>query len=702
MRVLIVVLLAAVVVADVIGVDYGSEFVKVTSPHDQALDIVLNEQTRRKSFNFVGFRGDERFIGEDARNLAPRFPANMFSFTQHLLGVSSNSPQEEHFKNMLPTFSTVEDSVRSALNFSCPSNPAVEYSAEELSAMLLGYVKDIAAKDASIKPKDAVITVPAFWNQNQRRALLDAAKLVDLNVLSLMHSTTAAALQYGMLRRGFGNETFTLAIYDMGSSNSEVGIYQFSPTVVKEGEKLKLGFSLGTLRTIHIESDETLGGRAFDTCLARMIDDKAVSTLKISSVFAREANTANRKSLFSLLRAANGAKETLSANAQTPVTVEGIAPDRDYSTEIRRESFESSCQQLFARAVDLADRAVRHANLTFAAVDSFEVIGGGLRIPKIINDLTTLVGRTVNRTINGDESCAFGAGYYAMRRSGQYIVRSFAVEDRLPENYTFSVIDRAGKNSHRRTLFSNAILGSRKSITLNRTEDFSIEIYRGSELPAMTIDVSGVRAALDELGYFAPQIVHDNNSHSIRMELNLTEAGTIEISEVTARVRLAVEKSVKGESAVQMKTKSHSLAYETRFTGVQPLTQAQIESSRTTLGALLKIERLRRATATSKNNLETFMQHIRFNVLEEALDAQLRRDLEKALLEVTEWYEDGEGSDDGCTKAQFDKKLSLLQEIVNSAKKPSSKKQDAPKSESKAKSKKGKSKKTTSNDDVEL
>ena len=712
-----VLLLVCVVKGNVMGIDFGSEFIKIASPKgNSSIDIVLNEQTRRKSQNYVGFRADDRFVSEDAKNFAARFPNNMFTMIHKLLGLEYGSEAFQDFQSLQHTFALVKNEKRGSVDVRCGGNPNTTYSSEELVAMILGYAKEITKKDSKIQPNDAVITVPAFYTMNQRQSLVDAAALADVRVLALMHSTTAAALQFGMQRRGFGNDTVHVVIFDMGATKTEVGVYTFSPPIHPKEGRIKLAVSMGTMTTRNIATDGSLGGRTFDYCIAKMIEDEIVEKLGIPRLFGGKTPQ-QQKAVYSLMRAANGARETLSANFVAPVTVESVAPDKDFSTKISRDQFETKCAPLFERTVALAEKALKGAGLSAAEISSFEMMGGGVRPMKIIADLSQFLGRTVDRTLNSDEAAAFGTAYYGSRLSGYFRVKSFAVNDFFPGLISFQLsTSETSPKPARRVLFENSLLGTRKSITVNRTSDFDINLFIShdegvTQQPLSTVHVKGITQALEELNYFSPKIQHENNTHIVRVELRLTESGVIMVEEVEVRFRYAanVSKKVKRQAAlnetsetenttelnetiegnetsesgtvttyetvheIQMKRRSTTAKATLSLRRPLPLDSEDITASKLILTALDKSDKLKRATATAKNNLETYIQWAKAEGLlenEELREKGLVTDdelvtIREHLLAAQEWSEDGEGSYDSCTKEQFEEKLLWIKNVTS-------------------------------------
>ena len=338
-------LLATAVNSQIIAVDFGSDFIKVAGVKPgTGIDLVLNEQSKRKSNNYIGYRGDDRFLGEDAYNLAPRFPDQMYTFMNRLAGKSyadAEFREETFIKGFGLPYSFSEDPTRKTILINNP-HPETTYSPEELIAQLLGYVKKQAEKHLEIDVTGSVITVPAFMTVAEREALVHAANLTGLPVLSLVSNTLAAALQYGVQRRGFGNQTTTIVIYDMGASRTEVGVYRFTEATEVNG-KPKRGGELGNLETLAVTYDESLGGRAFTDCIADHLMKKFEEETGLS--FAGKTDRASMKAQTVLLRVANKAKETLSANKQAPVHVEELYEGKPFFYTITRVEFEEVCSQ---------------------------------------------------------------------------------------------------------------------------------------------------------------------------------------------------------------------------------------------------------------------------------------------------------------------------------------------------------------------
>eukprot|EP01012_Entosiphon_sulcatum_P055630 TRINITY_DN7788_c0_g1_i1.p1 TRINITY_DN7788_c0_g1~~TRINITY_DN7788_c0_g1_i1.p1 ORF type:complete len:791 (+),score=188.43 TRINITY_DN7788_c0_g1_i1:3339-5711(+) len=521
----------------VIGIDLGSEFLKVgvvKSGHG-AIDIVLNEQTNRKTPNFVGFRGDERYLGEDAFQLSPRFPSNMLTYVNHLVGLEYNDDALKTLQEKLRLpFQFVNNSARGTIDLKV--GPEEVYTAEELLAMLFSYLKKMSENHAEQPVTDAVVVIPAATTTRQRQAILDAAKMANLNILSLMDVTTAVALQYGVQRRGFGesfNQT-NVVIFDIGASKLEVGVFGFFPPVNVSGKKVKTAEAFGTLKVLSIASDNTVGGRHFDSILVNRFAEEYA---KSSGNRVLEMNNLNGyKAWVKLFRSAKKAKETLSANKDVQVPVEGIYDEKDFITQLSRSQFLEVTDHLIDKAVDAVRRALEQANLSVDEISSLELMGGGSRIPALQDKLAAYV-KNLGKTLNTDEAAALGGAFYAARLSGSFRVKGFGVVTQARHNVSFQLsASSAVPSPAPRVLFAASRLPSKKQVTLGRMEDFNVTLSLasgGEAAPLLTYELDGVSEAFSKLG-----VNKYNDSEAkgtVSLKFTLSESGLVALDSASAR-----------------------------------------------------------------------------------------------------------------------------------------------------------------------
>ncbi|CAM43685.1 conserved hypothetical protein [Leishmania braziliensis MHOM/BR/75/M2904] len=675
--------------AHVIGVDLGSEYIKVAGPHgDKGIDIVLNEQSRRKTDNFIGFHRSDLYIGDTAKSLAARFPLCTASAVNQLIGIRKDSHLLSFFFDLHYEYHIGFNNHGSAIVSICDNKDP--FTAEELYSMVLSYCRTAAVNDEVVDPNGIVVTIPFHTSPAARRAILDAARLSGLNVLGLMHSTTAAAFYYGVRHRGFGNNSLKMVVFDLGSTHTEVGVYEFLPAA----KRAPFSSAFGVLRTLGVVEDRSLGGRAFDLCVARVIEKEARTKLGIEPVLGG-LSAVQLKSQFSLLRAANKVRETLSVNSNTPYTVEGIAPDRDFHSSMTRATFESECDPLFQRVKGLAANVASVVNISFEEINSFEMMGGLSRTPRIIADLSKVIGRGVDRTMNMDEAAAIGAGYYAAKLSPLYHAKSLKLDETIPYRIDFEVDPPLSKEkpAARRPLFSVAdfLLGDSVSLTFNRTEDFSINFYTEGDAtrPFVSVTVTGVKQALTRMNSLPSVVKHANNSHMIRLQIVLNETGLVQVEYAEAVVRYAeevtqntrenvtgeqssetkpVEKSVK---VVKMRHQVVDLTATLAWKNPTELTSEEMESSQAKLKTIWHAEHVKHLRATAKNNLETYIFWTKYEGV--ADNAELTATagataIQRVMDEVTavqEWLEGGEGALDHCAASEYDSRLGNLRKMVS-------------------------------------
>lgn len=673
--------------AHVIGVDFGSDSIKVAGPHgDKGVDIVLNELSRRKTDNFIGFRRGDLYIGDAAKSLAARFPLCTASAINQLVSIRHDSHLLQHFRDLQYEYHVDFNKHGSATVQICDVKEP--FSAEELYSMVLSYCKTAAVNDGVVEPKGVVVTIPFHTSPAERRAILDAARLSGLSVLGLMHSTTAAAFYHGVRHRGFGNESLKVVVFDLGATHTEVGVYEFLPAA----KRAPLSGAFGTLRTLGVVEDRSLGGRAFDLCVARVIEKEACAKLNIGPVLGG-TSAAQLKSQFSLLRAANKVRETLSVNSNTPYTVEGIAPDRDYHSSMTRATFEQECAPLFQRVKDLADSVATTVRVPLKDVNSFEMMGGLSRTPKIIADLSAAIGRDVDRTMNMDEAAAIGAGYYAAKLSPLYRAKSLKLDETVPYAIDFEVVPALTKKpATRRPLFGTDgfLLGDSASLTFDRKDVFSLDLYGDDEAtkPFATISVTDVKKTLTRLNAFSPKVKHANNSHIIRLQVALNETGLVQIEQAEAIVRYAeevtqkvsenvtdkatgevkaVEKSVK---VIKMRHRTGDVSATLQWRNPTEQDAEVAAASRAKLGAIWEAEHIKHLRATAKNNLEAYIFWIKYEgvadnaELEAAAGAAAVQGVLDEVATIQEWLEDGDGASDHCEAAEYESRLTNLRSMV--------------------------------------
>ena len=306
------------------------------------MEIALNKESKRKTPVVISFRDGERTFGEDAQVVGLRFPQNSFSYILDLLGKSIDNPIVQLYKKRFPYHDIVEDEERNTIMFRVNDNTT--YTPEELLAQILHTAKQFAENSAGQKIKEAVITVPGFFNQAERRALLKAAELADLKVLQLFNDYAAVALNYGIFNGKDINDTaHYIMFYDMGASSTSATVVSYQNVKTKERGFVETHPQVSIMG---VGYDRTLGGLEMQIRLQEYLAKEFDAMKKTSnSVFK------SPRAMAKLFKEAGRVKLILSANADHYAQVEGLLDDHDFKLQVTREKFEELCADIFERAV---------------------------------------------------------------------------------------------------------------------------------------------------------------------------------------------------------------------------------------------------------------------------------------------------------------------------------------------------------------
>uniref|UniRef100_A0A1A8GZE9 Hypoxia up-regulated protein 1 n=1 Tax=Nothobranchius korthausae TaxID=1143690 RepID=A0A1A8GZE9_9TELE len=530
----------------VMSVDLGSEWMKMAIVKPGVpMEIVLNRESRRKTATAVCLKENERLFGDSALGVSVKNPKLVYRYLQSLLGKRHDSPQVALYQRRFPEHQLHEDPVRGTVYFK--SSEDVQYTPEELLGMVLNYSRGLAQDFAEQPIKDAVITVPAFFNQAQRRAVLHAAQMAGLKVLQLINDNTAVALNYGVFRRkDIDGTAKSVMFYDMGSSSTTATIVTYQTVKTKEsGTQPQLqirgvGFDLG------------LGGFEMDLRvrdhLAQIFNQQKKSPKDVKE---------NHRAMAKLLKEAQRLKTVLSANMEFTAQVEGLMDDIDFKAKVTRAEFEDLCADLFERVPGPVQDALTVAEMKLEEIEQIILVGGSTRVPKVQEVLLKAVGREeLGKNINADEAAAMGAVYQAAALSKAFKVKPFLVRDAaiFPIQVEFSremEDEEEGIKTlkhNKRILFQRmAPYPQRKVITFNRyNNDFEFNINYGDlsflseadlrvfgSLNLTTVQLSGVGDSF--------QKHTDAESKGIKAHFNMDESGVLLLDRVESVFETTME-----------------------------------------------------------------------------------------------------------------------------------------------------------------
>lgn len=367
----------------VIGVRLGTTHSCVGVYQNGRAVIVADDQGNRFTPSYVAFTNDERLVGDAAKNQAPANPENTIFDAKRFIGRQWNDKQLQADLRHFP-FAVVNRDGKPAIQVQVKGDKKL-FSPEEVSAMVLGKMKDIAEAYLGKKVTHAVVTVPAYFNDAQRQATKDAGTIAGLNVLRIINEPTAAAIAYGLDKvKGERN----ILVYDLGGGTFDVSL---------------LSIDAGVFEVLATAGDTHLGGEDFDN---RLIDYFS----KLYKKKSKKDCTKDKKAMGKLKREAEKAKRTLSSQMSVRVEIESFFDGDDFSETLTRAKFEELNMDLFKKTVRPVDKVLKDANLKKEDIQDIVLVGGSTRIPKVQQLLEDYFnGKKASKDISPDEAVAFGA-----------------------------------------------------------------------------------------------------------------------------------------------------------------------------------------------------------------------------------------------------------------------------------------------------
>jgi len=378
-----------------IGIDLGTTYSCVANYEGTNVEIIANEQGSFTTPSFVSFTSEERLIGEAAKNQAAMNPENTVFDVKRLIG--RRFEDETVTKDIKSWPFKVVDQGGSPLVEVEYLGERKQFSPQEISAMVLVKMKEVAEVKLGMKVEKAVITVPAYFNDNQRQATKDAGAIAGLNVLRIINEPTAAAIAYG-LGSGKSDKERNVLIYDLGGGTFDVSLLHIQ----------------GGVFTVKATAGDThLGGEDFDN---NLMDHFRKEIMKKS----KKDISGDARALRRLRTACERAKRTLSNATQTTVEIDSLFDGEDFNANITRARFEDLNQKAFAGTLDPVAQVLKDAGLDKTKVDEIVLVGGSTRIPKIQKLLSDFFnGKKLEKSINPDEAVAYGAAVQAGILSGK-------------------------------------------------------------------------------------------------------------------------------------------------------------------------------------------------------------------------------------------------------------------------------------------
>lgn len=447
----------------VAGIDVGDATSCIALARKGGVDVLLNKESKRETPSVVTFTQKQRQMGTDAVGSMSTNPRNTISQVKRLLGKRFNDPAVQSDLQSFPFKVTAGPNGECLVEVDYLDN-IVQMSPVQIMAALLVDLREIAEKEQGAPVTDAVISVPVFYTENERHAMLTAAQVAGLNCLRLLDETTATALAYGIYKTELpDDELLNVAFLDVGHNSTQVCI-----VALKKGQ----------LAVLANAWDRDLGGRDFDRVLFDHFVEEFEAKYKIEV-------RSKPRSAYRLLRACERTKKVLTTNPEAPINVESITPDVDANGMITREVFEEKSKSILDRLLVPVERAMKDAGLTPEQIASVEVVGGTTRVPGVQQLLTSFFGKEPSRTLNSKETPARGCALQCAMLSPAFKVREFQVQDAFPYGVQFSW-DKDGEKVTSTVFERGSHVPSAKMLTFYRTEPFELtaEYTPDSDIPS--------------------------------------------------------------------------------------------------------------------------------------------------------------------------------------------------------------------------
>ncbi|XP_076002492.1 heat shock protein family A (Hsp70) member 8b [Genypterus blacodes] len=376
-----------------VGIDLGTTYSCVGVFQHGKVEIIANDQGNRTTPSYVAFTDSERLIGDPAKNQVAMNPSNTVFDAKRLIGRRFEDSVVQADMKHWP-FDVINDSSRPKVQVDYKGETKT-FFAEEISSMVLVKMKEIAEAYIGKSINNAVVTVPAYFNDAQRQATKDAGTIAGLNVLRIINEPTAAAIAYGLDKKVGAEEN--VLIFDLGGGTFDVSI---------------LTIEDGIFEVKSTSGDTHLGGEDFDS---RMVNH-------FIAEFKRKHKkdiSDNKRAVRRLRTACERAKRTLSSSTQANIEIDSLFDGIDFYTSITRARFEELNGDLFRATLEPVENALRDAKMDKGQIHEIVMVGGSTRIPKIQSRLQDFFnGKELNKSINPDEAVAYGAAVQAAILSG--------------------------------------------------------------------------------------------------------------------------------------------------------------------------------------------------------------------------------------------------------------------------------------------